>query len=355
MPTSLLTQPIARRPARAASCSGPFVARMPRFVVERPAVGEVERLAVEIGDPSARFGDHDRPGRLVPDLFLVVGLTSARSAASSTSPAPAASTAYFAWLSSGTGAAVMPRCSARAGRFRRCSCGPFRRSGARGPLAASERFETCSCCHVAVARRAAATTCPARATATSSDPAPPGGRFAPSASSGQPSTPIVTTGRLDLAERDRILIAAQEALGAVDRIERPETSAGGSPLPRSISPQTSSGVASGTARRTKCVTWSSVSTPSSSRSASADSSPMSVEPGRLLGQPPSDDRLHGEVGHRHRRAVVLGERRRDQFPLHARGPAAPPRGPRRSQTQSRGSRTSRRSGFSLTEARQAEA
>ena len=46
---------------------------------------------------------------------------------------------------------------------------------------------------------------------------------------------------------------------------------------------------------------------------------MSVEPGKLLGQPPGDERLNREVGDSDRRAVVFRERARDHFALNAAG------------------------------------
>ena len=39
----------------------------------------------------------------------------------------------------------------------------------------------------------------------------------------------------------------------------------------------------------------------------------------MLGQPSGDHGLRGEVADRHRRAVVLGQRRRDQLPLDCDG------------------------------------
>ncbi len=59
--------------------------------------------------------------------------------------------------------------------------------------------------------------------------------------------------------------------------------------------------------------------PSSSRRASACSSPMSAATGKLLGESASDQGLNGEIGDRDRRAVVLGESARDHFALNAAG------------------------------------
>ena len=88
----------------------------------------------------------------------------------------------------------------------------------------------------------------------------------------------------------------------------------------------------GDRRRTKSRDLVSVAMPSSSRSASAFSSPISVEPGNCSASRRAISGLDREVGDRHRRAVVLGERRRRPSRAECGGPRARPRGRRRWRT-----------------------
>ena len=218
---------------------------------ERAAVGEIERLAVEIGDSAARFFDDDRAGRLVPNLLAVVG-PGGRSSRSSTSPSPAARTAYLAWLSIATGGAVTPEFRGELADFVDVRV-PFRPSGGMRALVGSVivddtevRCQVCSpesgCCQVPCRER--------RRDGTAGFRLRPGCVCSKDGQSGQPRTPIFTFRLFDQRRARRRTARGAEIpwCRRWDRASRTFSSV--SPLPRSIRPQTSSGVASGGAVRT---------------------------------------------------------------------------------------------------------
>ena len=188
---------------------------------QRAAVREIERLAVEVGDSAAGFCRSRSSRPPGPRFFRGSRAATAKAAAAARRPSPAASTAYFAWLSMATGGwADLQRC-VRAGRFRRCSCAPSR------PIAAAwQRRSASATKRVAAANRlcrlSGCAHVPRPRTAAINMPPPSGSDSNDSESSGQPSTPSSTWPSRTSASATAYCSRRKKALRAVDRVERPK-------------------------------------------------------------------------------------------------------------------------------------